>query len=97
VIGGVDYSGTNRTDQFAPGTAFIKLLFLFNYFGTGTGNTTWVSAVSLTEVTAENIYQTVVDARADDTINAAAWDATTAGVLDAVRDALIAHGLLAAS
>ena len=39
----------------------------------------------------------VVDARADDTINTSTWDATTAGVLNAVRDAMISHGLIAAS
>jgi hypothetical protein len=39
----------------------------------------------------------VVDARCDDTINTSAWDSTTAGVLDSLRDAMIAHGLIAAS
>ncbi len=39
----------------------------------------------------------VVDARADDAINTTTWDETTAGVLDAVRDALIALKLLSAS
>lgn len=37
----------------------------------------------------------VVDARIDDAINSG--DATTDGVIDAIRDALIAHGLIAAS
>ena len=39
----------------------------------------------------------VVDARIDDTINESTWDSTTAGVLDAIRDAMIAHGLMAAA
>ena len=39
----------------------------------------------------------VVDARCNDTINTAAWDATTAGVLDSLRDAMITHGLIAAA
>ena len=39
----------------------------------------------------------VVDAKIDDAINAGAWDATTAGVLEACRDALVTHGLVAAS
>jgi hypothetical protein len=39
----------------------------------------------------------VVDARCDDTINTAAMDTTTAGVIDALRDAMISHGLIAAS
>jgi hypothetical protein len=39
----------------------------------------------------------VIDERIDDAINESAWDATTAGVLDALRDAAISHGLIAAS
>jgi len=39
----------------------------------------------------------VVDERADDTVNTSTWDSTTAGVLDALRDAMISHGLIAAS
>jgi hypothetical protein len=39
----------------------------------------------------------VIDARCDDSINAAAWDATTAGVLTSLRDAMVAHGLIAAA
>jgi hypothetical protein len=39
----------------------------------------------------------VIDAKADDTINTVVWDATTAGVLTALRDAMITHGLIAAS
>jgi len=38
----------------------------------------------------------VVDARADDAVTST-WSATEAGVLDALRDAMISHGLLAAS
>lgn len=37
-----------------------------------------------------------IDIRCDDTINTVAWDSTTAGVLDALRDAMIANGLIAA-
>ncbi len=37
----------------------------------------------------------VIDARCDDTINSG--DATTDGVIDALRDAMIAHGLIAAA
>lgn len=37
----------------------------------------------------------VIDSRIDDTINSG--DATTDGVIDAIRDALIAHGLVAAA
>lgn len=40
----------------------------------------------------------VVDARCDDAIaGAGAYDDTTAGVIDALRDAMIAHGLIAAA
>ncbi|KKK79168.1 hypothetical protein LCGC14_2836240, partial [marine sediment metagenome] len=37
----------------------------------------------------------VVDARCDDAINSG--DATTDGVIDALRDAMISHGLISAS
>jgi hypothetical protein len=37
----------------------------------------------------------VVDARADDVANSG--DATTDGLIDALRDAMIAHGLIAAA
>jgi len=37
----------------------------------------------------------VIDARIDDTINSG--DATTDGVIDAIRDAMLAHGLIAAA
>jgi hypothetical protein len=37
----------------------------------------------------------VVDARCDDAVNSG--DATTDGVIDALRDAMIAHGLIAAA
>ena len=43
------------------------------------------------------ISNRVVDARCDDTINTSAWDSTTAGVLDSLRDAMVTHGLIAAS
>jgi hypothetical protein len=36
----------------------------------------------------------VIDPRADDAINTVAWDATTAGVLAAMRDAMLALGVL---
>lgn len=42
------------------------------------------------------VYQ-VVDARIDDVITESEWDATNAGVLDAIRDALIANGMMAAA
>lgn len=39
----------------------------------------------------------VIDDRADDAVNTSSWDSTTAGVLDALRDAMITHGLIAAA
>lgn len=39
----------------------------------------------------------VIDIRCNDAINPAAWDATTAGVLTSLRDAMITHGLIAAA
>ena len=60
---------------------------------TGDVHTTDVYKVDDTQV----VGPRVVDARADDAINDASWDATTAGVLDALRDAMITHGLIAAA
>jgi hypothetical protein len=51
-IGGIDYTGTNRTYQFAPGTANIKLLFLMNR--DVVGNVTNISNLSFTEVNGRN-------------------------------------------
>ncbi|HPR10633.1 MAG TPA: hypothetical protein PLJ04_03565, partial [Candidatus Saccharibacteria bacterium] len=51
-IGGIDYTGTNRTYQFAPGTANIKLLFLLNR--DVSGNVTNLSNISLSEVNGKN-------------------------------------------
>ena len=39
----------------------------------------------------------VIDARADDAVSLGAYDATTGGVIDALRDAMITHGLIAAA
>jgi hypothetical protein len=51
----------------------------------GSGNSAWAAPAA------------IVDARCDDAVNTSTWDSTTAGVLDALRDAMIAHGLIAAS
>lgn len=56
-------------------------------------STTGVIKVDATQV----VGPRVVDARADDAINTSSWDSTTAGVLDALRDAMITHGLISAS
>ena len=59
----------------------------------GDVNTTGVYMVDDVQV----IQARVVDARVNDAINAAAWDATTAGVLESIRDALVTHGAIAAA
>lgn len=61
-----------------------------NYFG-GNVNTADVYSVDGTRV----VSNRVVDARCDDAINSG--DATTDGVIDSLRDAMIAHGLIAAA
>ncbi|KKM98747.1 hypothetical protein LCGC14_1154930, partial [marine sediment metagenome] len=51
---------------------------------------------SILDVNSAQVVGTrVVDARCDDAINSG--DATTDGVIDALRDAMITHGLLAAA
>ena len=59
----------------------------------GNINTTGVIKVADVQV----LGARVVNAAVDDAINAAAWDATTAGVLTAIRDALVAHGIVTAA
>lgn len=67
----------------------------------GTGDVRFGGLVNTTEhyeVDGKQVVgNQVVDARIDDTINTSAWDSTTAGVLDSLRDAMITHGLIAAS
>lgn len=85
-------------------------VFEIDNYGTGktlVGRDAGVEAWSITNdgvVNATGEYQVdgtkvvgnrVVDARCDDTINSG--DATTDGVIDALRDAMIAHGLIAAA
>jgi len=57
----------------------------------GNINTTGVVKVDDVQV----VGNRVIDARCDDAINSG--DATTDGVIDALRDAMIAHGLIAAA
>lgn len=68
---------------------------------TGTGDVRFGGLVNTTEHYevdgTQVISNRVVDARCDDTINTSAWDSTTAGVLDSLRDAMVTHGLIAAS
>lgn len=68
---------------------------------TGTGDVRFgglVNTIEHYEVDGTQVVSNrVVDARCDDTINTSAWDSTTAGVLDSLRDAMITHGLIAAS
>lgn len=60
---------------------------------TGNINCTGVYKVDDVQV----VSNRVIDARIDDAINTSAWDSTTAGVLDALRDAAITHGWIAAA
>lgn len=78
--------------------------YLYHFATSGDGTTVLFDTVELVRegagVLSVNgtpvVGAQVEDARVDDTINVAAWDATTAGVLDALRDAMIAHGLITA-
>ena len=62
-----------------------------NIHNSGHINTAGVYKVDDVQV----VSNRVIDARCDDTINSG--DATTDGVIDALRDAMIAHGLIAAA
>ncbi len=56
-IGGIDKSGTNQTQNFAPGTAFAKIMWLANYSNraggwtgypdTGSNHSVWFAGVSM--------------------------------------------------
>lgn len=50
IIGGIDYSGTNASGMFPPGTAYSKIGFLWNYSGTGNGDQIWTTNVSFQEI-----------------------------------------------
>lgn len=58
-----------------------------------TGNINATGVLKIDDV--QVVSNRVIDARCDDTINSG--DATTDGVIDALRDAMIAHGLIAAA
>lgn len=77
------------------GAKFIEALKNFSAMFTvnndGTINTAGAYQVDGTQV----VTNRVIDARIDDAISSG--DATTDGVIDAIRDALITHGLIAAS
>jgi hypothetical protein len=57
----------------------------------GNINTSGVIKIDTVQV----VSNRVIDARCDDAINSG--DATTDGVIDALRDCLITHGLIAAA
>jgi len=78
------YSGGNV--QFYPGGT-LKVTFDIS----GNINATGVYKVDDVQV----VGNRVVDARCDDAVNSG--DATTDGVIDALRDAMITHGLIAAA
>jgi hypothetical protein len=53
-IGTVDTLAVNNTNQFSPGTAYVKLLFLVNNAGAGTTPVRW-SDLALTELSGRNL------------------------------------------
>lgn len=66
-IGGVDYSGTNKTREFPPGAAGVKILFLLNHQGTtpNTTNTQYYADLMLTDVTKATLGLDQVDNTSD--------------------------------
>jgi osmotically-inducible protein OsmY len=60
---------------------------------TGNANVTGVYKVDDVQV----VGNRVIDARIDDEVQSASWGSSEAGVLDAIRDAVIAHGLIVAA
>ena len=102
------YNGTNDyfIYQLTPANGIVFYISSLGRVGLGgdtapaeildvTGNINSTGVYKIDDV--QVVSNRVVDARVDDAINESAWDATTAGVLDALRDAAIAHGLIAAA
>jgi len=89
-IGWDNGSGSVDVSIFRGG---VDTLTTYDTFEAANVNITGVYKVDGTQVVSNRI----VDARIDDAVNESSWDSTTAGVLDAIRDALITHGLIAAS
>lgn len=56
---GVDYSGTNNTSKFPPGTAYAKVGFLWNY--NTADDQTWITNVVVTDTTAVSAAQSTAD------------------------------------
>jgi len=52
VYSGIDYSGTNKSEMFPPGTAYTKLGFLWNY--NSSTDQLWVTNITLQDTTADN-------------------------------------------
>lgn len=52
VYSGVDYSGTNKSEMFPPGAAYVKLGFLWNY--NSSSDQLWVTNITLQDTTADN-------------------------------------------
>jgi len=71
--------------------AQVSTVSKFSVNNVGNVNLVGVLSVSGTQV----VGARVIDARCDDAVNSG--DATTDGVIDALRDAMIAHGLIAAA
>jgi hypothetical protein len=91
----------SQTDPDTVNTQWLSLTHdqTDGVIATGTGDLKITSIVNLTESLEVDgvkvVGNRVVDARADDVANSG--DATTDGLIDALRDAMIAHGLIAAS
>ena len=101
-VDGVDnqlYAATNRV-QMSAGA-----LYVYNSGLIGVNDPSPAEALDVTgNINCTGVYKVddvqvvsnrVIDARCDDAINSG--DATTDGVIDALRDAMIAHGLIAAA
>jgi len=77
--------GDNYSDIYVNG---VRVLSISNAGVVDTVGSYQVDSVQV-------VGNRVVDARCDDAVNSG--DATTDGVIDALRDAMITHGLIAAA
>jgi hypothetical protein len=96
---------TDPTITGHDGSVYTKLVFNAGTYEIKTSNTVKISIDASGNIDTAGVFKKsgtqvvgarVVDARCDDAVTST-WSATEAGVLDALRDAMISHGLISAA
>jgi hypothetical protein len=96
---------TDPTITGHDGSSYTKLVFNAGTYEIKTSGTAKITIDASGNIDTAGVYKKggtqvvgarVIDARCDDSVTST-WSATEAGVLDSIRDAMITHGLIAAS